>query len=191
MGDSQAESLSTSATVGDDDDTSFVTEIVDTLYKVYGAHPGFRVNHAKGVVVKGSFVATPPASALSRAPLIDGSSIPVTVRFTNDGGITTISGGAPANPKGMAIKFDMPDGSEVVMVILALKGAAQPHRTAHQRSGRAHATRGGGSRGMIAGSEYPAIGMDFCKRAIDRHDLMTLTLTFSLELNHAPVGVFP
>jgi catalase len=69
MGDSPAESLTTSATVGDDDDTSLVTEIVDTFYKIYGAHPGFRVNHAKGVVVKGSFVATPAASALSRAPL--------------------------------------------------------------------------------------------------------------------------
>ncbi|MGX7002393.1 hypothetical protein [Caballeronia sp. KNU42] len=191
MGDSPAESLSTSATVGDDDDTSLVSEIVDTFYKIYGAHPGFRVNHAKGVVVKGSFLATPTASALRRAPLIDGSSVPITVRFSNDGGIPTISDGAPANPKGMAIKFHRPDGSEVVMVILALKAAARPHRTAHQRSGRTHATQGGGSRGMIAGSEYPAIGMDFCKRAIDRHDLMTRTLTFSFELNHAPVGVFP
>lgn len=93
----------------------------------------------------------------------------------------TISDGAPANPKAMTIKFHMPDGSKVVMVILALKGAARPHRTAHQRSGRAHAARGGGSRGMIAGSEYPAIGMDFCKRAIDRDDLMSLTLTLALS----------
>ena len=120
MGDLPAESLSTSATAGDDD-TSLVTEIVDTFYKIYGTHPGFRVNHAKGVVVKGSFVATPAASALSRAPLFDGTSIPITVRFSNDGGIPTIPDGAPANPKGMAIKFHMPDGAEAVMVILAVK----------------------------------------------------------------------
>jgi catalase len=121
MGDLPAQSQSTSATVGDDEDASLVTEIVDTFYKIYGVHPGFRVNHAKGVVVKGSFVATPAASALSRAPLFDGSRIPITVRFSNDGGIPTIPDGAPANPKGMAIKFHMPDGSEAVMVILAVK----------------------------------------------------------------------
>jgi hypothetical protein len=34
---------------------------VDTFYKIYGTHPGFRVNHAKGVVAEGSFVATPAA----------------------------------------------------------------------------------------------------------------------------------
>lgn len=119
MGDLPAENLPTPATVGGDDDTSLVTEIVDTFFKIYGTHPGFRVNHAKGVVVKGSFVATPEASALSRPPLFDGSTIPVTVRFSNDGGIPTIPDGAPANPKGMGIKFHMPDESEAVMVILA------------------------------------------------------------------------
>jgi catalase len=104
-----------------DDDASLVAEIVDTFYKIYGAHPGFRVNHAKGVVAKGSFLATPAASALSRAALFDGSSIPITVRFSNDGGIPSIPDGAPANPKGMAIKFHMPGGIEMDMVTLAVK----------------------------------------------------------------------
>ena len=103
------------------DDAALVTEIVDTFYKIYGTHPGFRVNHAKGVVAEGSFVATPAAAALSRAALFDGSKIPVTVRFSNDGGIPTVSDGAPGNPKGMAIKFHMPDGAEVDMVILAVQ----------------------------------------------------------------------
>jgi catalase len=49
------------------DDAALVTQIVDTFYKTYGTHPGFRVNHAKGVVAEGTFVATPAASALSRA----------------------------------------------------------------------------------------------------------------------------
>jgi catalase len=110
--------LSTAASA---DDAALVTEIVDTFYKIYGAHPGFRVNHAKGVVAEGSFVATPGASALSRAALFDGDKIPVTVRFSNDGGIPSVADGAPSNPKGMAIKFHMPGGSEVDMVILAIK----------------------------------------------------------------------
>ena len=61
-------SLFTSAAASADD-ASLTTQIVDTFYKIYGTHPGFRVNHAKGVVAEGSFVATPAASALSRAAL--------------------------------------------------------------------------------------------------------------------------
>jgi catalase len=94
---------------------------VDTFYKIYGTHPGFRVNHAKGVVAEGSFVATPAGSALSRAALFDGSRIPVTVRFSNDGGFPSVPDGARSNPKGMAIKFHMPGGAEVDMVILGTK----------------------------------------------------------------------
>jgi catalase len=103
------------------DDTALTTQIVDTFYKIYGTHPGFRVNHAKGVVAEGSFVATPAASALSRAALFEGSRIPVTVRFSNDGGFPSVPDGAPSNPKGMAIKFHLPGGSDVDMVILAVK----------------------------------------------------------------------
>jgi catalase len=115
-----AASLLTSAAAADDD-ASLVTQIVDTFYKIYGTHPGFRVNHAKGVVAEGSFVATPAASALSRAAIFDGSRIPVTVRFSNDGGFPSVPDGAPSNPKGMAIKFHLPGGAEVDMVILAVK----------------------------------------------------------------------
>src|SRR5260370_41519131 len=111
-------SLLTSAAASADD-ASLTTQIVDSFYKIYGTHPGFRVNHAKGVVVEGSFVATPAASALSRAALFSGSKIPVTVRFSNDGGIPTVPDGAPGNPKGMAIKFHMPDGTEGDLGILA------------------------------------------------------------------------
>src|SRR5258706_748802 len=109
------------STLASADDAALVTEIVDTFYKIYGTHPGFRVNHAKGVVAEGSFVATPAASALSRAALFDGSTIPVTVRFSNDGGFPSVPDGAPSNPKGMAIKFHLAGGAEVDMVILAVK----------------------------------------------------------------------
>jgi catalase len=115
-----AAGLLASAIAGADDGT-LITQIVDTFYKIYGTHPGFRVNHAKGVVAEGSFVATPAASALSRAALFDGSRIPVTVRFSNDGGFPSVPDGAPSNPKGMAIKFHLPGGTEVDMVILAVK----------------------------------------------------------------------
>jgi len=120
MGDLPAEGLSTPA-VAADDYAPLANQIVDIFYKIYGTHPGFRVNHAKGVVAKGSFVATPAASALSRAALFDGSSIPFTVRFSNDGGFPAIPDGAPGNIKGMAVKFHMPGGAEVDIVMLAIK----------------------------------------------------------------------
>ena len=109
MGDLPAQSVSNVA-AADDDHASLANQIVDIFYKIYGTHPGFRVNHAKGVVAKGSFVATPAASALSRAALFDGSSIPLTVRFSNFGGFPAIPDGAPGNIKGMAVKFHMPGG---------------------------------------------------------------------------------
>jgi catalase len=103
------------------DDGPLVGEIVDTFYKIYGTHPGFRVNHAKGVVAEGSFVATPAASSLTRAPLFDGRKVPVTMRFSNDGGFPAVADGTPGNPKGVAVKFHMPDGADVDMVMLGIK----------------------------------------------------------------------
>src|SRR5262249_32619088 len=41
-------------------------QLVDALTKVFGAYSGFRSNHAKGIVVEGSFKASPEAADLSR-----------------------------------------------------------------------------------------------------------------------------
>jgi catalase len=35
------------------DDQPIETQVVDALNKAFGAHPGFRANHAKGLVVEG------------------------------------------------------------------------------------------------------------------------------------------
>jgi len=102
-------------------DTPLTTQVVDALNKVYGVHPGFRANHAKGVVVEGHFKALPGAAQLSRAALFNGSSIPVTVRFSDSGGVPNIpDGSGDANPHGMAIKFHLPSG-DTDMVIVSLK----------------------------------------------------------------------
>jgi catalase len=84
--------------------------------------PGFRANHAKGIVVEGGFRASPEAAGLSRAVLFNSTTIPATVRFSDSTGIPNVSdGGDAANPHGMAIKFHLPDGSETDMVINSLK----------------------------------------------------------------------
>ena len=58
-------------------------QIVDALNKAFGAHPGFRANHAKGLVTEGTFKASPAAASLSKAAIFSGASIPVTVRFSD------------------------------------------------------------------------------------------------------------
>jgi catalase len=99
------------------DDQPVETAVIDAMNKAFGVHPGFRANHAKGVVVEGSFTASPEAAALSKAILFDGSKIPVTVRFSDATGIPDLPDGAgAANPHGMAIKFHLPDGSDTDMV---------------------------------------------------------------------------
>jgi catalase len=103
-------------------DTPVTTQIVDALNKLYGVHPGFRANHAKGVVVEGRFKASPGAAQLSRASLFDGRTIPVTVRFSDSGGLPNVADGSgDANPHGMAIKFHLPGGTDTDMVIVSLK----------------------------------------------------------------------
>jgi catalase len=97
-------------------------QVVDAMNKLFGSHPGFRAFHAKGVVVEGSFRGSPQGAALSKAALFDGSTIPVTVRFSDNGGLPNVAdGAADANPHGMAIKFHLPDGSESDMVTNSLK----------------------------------------------------------------------
>ncbi len=102
-------------------DTDVATQIVDVMNKIYGVHPGFRANHAKGVVAEGSFTATPEAAELSKAVIFGGAKIPVTVRFSDSTGVPTIPDGDPnANPHGIAIKYHLPDGSDTDMVTNAL-----------------------------------------------------------------------
>jgi catalase len=107
--------------VGRADDLPVEVQIVDAMNKVFGKHPGFRANHAKGVVAEGSFKASPDAAALSKAALFTGAAIPLTVRFSDATGLPQIPDGAKgANPHGMAIKYHLPDGTDTDMVINAL-----------------------------------------------------------------------
>ncbi|MGO9112113.1 MAG: catalase family peroxidase [Thermoguttaceae bacterium] len=104
------------------DDQPIATQIVDAMNKVFGVHPGFRANHAKGVVAEGSFKASPDAASLSRAVLFSGSTIPLTARFSDATGVPNILDGSPnANPHGIAMKFHLPDGSDTDIVINALR----------------------------------------------------------------------
>ena len=85
---------------------STATRTVDEMNTIWGKHAGMRANHAKGVVVEGSFTPTPAAAALSKATIFSGPPVQVTVRFSDSTGLPALPDGSPeANPHGMAIKF--------------------------------------------------------------------------------------
>src|SRR5215831_11327413 len=104
------------------DEPPVPTQVVDLANKLNGVYPGFRAFHAKGVVVEGSFRASPEAARLSRATLFEGRTIPVTVRFSAGNGMPNVADGSPAaNPHGMALKFHLPGGADTDMVTNSLK----------------------------------------------------------------------
>jgi catalase len=108
-----------SSLAGSDD---VATQIVDALNKRYGVHPGYRANHAKGIVVEGRFKASPEAGALTKSPIFAGAVLPVTVRFSDAGGQPQLHDGSPAaNPHGIAIKFQLPNGAESDIVTNSFK----------------------------------------------------------------------
>ena len=115
-------SLVLASAVATAEEPPVTTQIVDLANNLNGVHPGFRAFHAKGVVVEGSFKASPEASRLSRATLFSGRTIPITVRFSDGNGIPNVPDGSPAaNPHGMAIKFNLPGGADTDMVTNSLK----------------------------------------------------------------------
>ena len=103
-------------------DASTAEQTIDVMNKLFGSHAGFRANHAKGIVVEGSFTPTPDAKSLSKASLFAGPAVPVTARFSDATGVPTIpDGDKDANPHGLAMKFKLADGGEMDVVTNALK----------------------------------------------------------------------
>jgi catalase len=114
-------SLLLASAAGTADNAPLPTQIVDLANKVDGVHPGYRAFHAKGVVVEGTFKASPGAKRLSSAILFNGRSIPVTARFSDGSGMPTVPDGSPAMPRGIAIKYHLSGGRDTDMVTNSFK----------------------------------------------------------------------
>ncbi|HYG88514.1 MAG TPA: hypothetical protein VD978_19905 [Azospirillum sp.] len=56
-------------------------QIVDAMQAAFGKHPGQRANHAKGIVVEGTFQPAPDAASITRAAHFQSTTVPVVVRF--------------------------------------------------------------------------------------------------------------
>lgn len=99
-------------------------QLVDAFNAVFGKQrPCVRANHAKGVDLQGVFRPSASASSVSKAPHLQKASVPITVRFSNFGGNPTISDtDGLASPRGMSIKFRLPDGSDTDIVAHSYNG---------------------------------------------------------------------
>ena len=98
-------------------------KIVDTMHTLAkGPHVGFRSNHAKGIVVTGSFTPSASAPSLSKAPQF-AKTVPVIVRFSDPTGVPTLPDASPdASPHGIAIRFQLPDGAITDIVSISYNG---------------------------------------------------------------------
>ena len=97
-------------------------ELVDALNALFGPQTHGRAVHAKGIVLTGSFLPGPAAATLSRAPHFQ-EPVSLTARFSNFTGNTEISDIDPmANPRGLSLKFHLPDGSETDLVTHSFNG---------------------------------------------------------------------
>lgn len=97
--------------------------LVDALTKLAGGpHQGYRANHAKGIMVEGTFAPAKTAATLSKAPHF-AKAVPVAVRFSDTTGVPTLPDASPdASPHGMAIRFKLPDGSSTDIVSISSNG---------------------------------------------------------------------
>ena len=98
---------------------------VEALNKLSGGpHAGYRANHAKGVLVMGSFTPAKGAASLSKAPHFAlGKTVPVVVRFSNGTGVPALPDADPnASPHGIAIRFNLPQGANTDIVSISSNG---------------------------------------------------------------------
>ena len=100
------------------------TRLVDQMNALYGAHPGTRANHATGAVFEGTFTPAQGADALSSAVFLKGAPTPLTIRFSNAGGVPEApdTHASVGGIRGMAIKFRLANGGENDIVCISANG---------------------------------------------------------------------
>lgn len=100
-------------------------QVVDSFNAVFGAHPGARAVHAKGIVLEGRFTPSASATSVSKAAHLQKKKtpVPVTIRFSDSTGLPAIPDTDPgASPRGMAVKFHLPSGSKTDIVVHSFNG---------------------------------------------------------------------
>lgn len=83
----------------------------DGFERVDGIYSGFRLNHAKGVCVSGSFESDGRGTRLSKAVVFKAGRVPVIGRFSFAGGNPYLADG-PELVRGLGLLFKLSDGEE-------------------------------------------------------------------------------
>ncbi len=85
-------------------------QLVEALHTTFGNHHA-RAVHAKGIVLEGNFHPDPAAASITTAFHLQQEASKIIVRFSDFTGIPDIPDNiGAANPRGLSIKFIMPDG---------------------------------------------------------------------------------
>lgn len=107
---------------GDELPERLPAQLVQDFHAAFGEHHA-RAVHAKGLILKGTYTPSAEARELCRAELFTGSPVPVVVRFSDFTGLPNIPDAeVKANPRGFAVKFLMPDGSDTDIVSHSFNG---------------------------------------------------------------------
>jgi catalase len=115
--------ISTTASAQNQQTKSTPQEMVDALHSAFGKHPNARAVHAKGLILEGTFTPAADAKRISKAPHLQSTTVRVTFRFSDFTGIPNIPDTVGAsNPRGLSIKFHLPDGSSTDIVAHSFNG---------------------------------------------------------------------
>jgi len=112
-------------------DIPIVKDALQAFDDLNGSQPGFRPAHAKGILLAGVFTPSAAARRLTKASHIQRASTPVTVRFSDAGGIPSVPDNDPnASPRGCAIRFHLAEHSHTDILAHSVNGF--PARTAEE-----------------------------------------------------------
>src|SRR5262249_14454622 len=105
-----------------DDPIHTPAELVESMHRAFGYNHCRAIN-AKGIIFEGEFTPDSHAKQITKAPHLQGRSSKVTVRFSDFSGVPTIPDNDPtANPRGMAIRFELPGGASTDLVAHSFNG---------------------------------------------------------------------
>jgi catalase len=97
-------------------------QMVDALYSAFGDHHS-RAVHAKGIIASGTFEPATEAEGISKASIFTHGKLPIVVRFSDFTGIPEIPDTVgDANPRGFAMKIQLPDGSSTDVISHSFNG---------------------------------------------------------------------
>jgi catalase len=93
-------------------------DLVDALNGLFGKHAGDRAAHTKGICLTGTFTPSADALKLSKGAHF-AKQVPIRARFSLGGGNPNAPDNAQDNVRGLAVKFDLGNGTSTDIVTIS------------------------------------------------------------------------